>query len=152
MEKKFARHGRNIHNKASDTNPLKWFVYLEEDLLCKKQYVGSTFSITTRWANTKLRCNKRDSDLTGLYKHFRDGCPNDTDDNKTHIRISLIDFLTTTNDKLREAGHRKGNCKCGECDRLRRLEYKRILRLGTFNGESGLNSRDILKNATRVHY
>ena len=93
--RKFAIHGRNIHTKASDPNPLKWFVYLEEDVLCRKQYVGSTFSITTRWANTKLRCNRRDSDQTGLYKHFRDGCPNDTGNSKTHIRISLIDFLIT---------------------------------------------------------
>ena len=116
--RKFAIHGRNIHSKATDSNPMKWFVYLMEDIPCRLQYVGSTVSVTSRWANIKQRCNKRDSDSTGLYKHFRDGCPNDDGTNKQTIRISLIDFMDTTPQKLREAGHKKGNCVCSECDRL----------------------------------
>ena len=99
-----------------------------------------------------IRCNKRDSDATGLYKHFRDGCPHDTGQNKQTIRISLIDFMDTTAGKLIDSGHRKGNCKCSECDKLRKLENKWILRLGTFYGESGLNARNILDSAVRVHY
>ena len=81
--RKFAIHGRNIHMKATESKPLRWFVYLEEDVPCRKQYVGSTMSVTSRWANTKSRCNARDSDLTGLYEHFRDGCPNDDGREKT---------------------------------------------------------------------
>ena len=132
--------------------PFKWFIYLEEDLPCHLQYVGSTVSVTSRWANTKQRCNKRDSDATGLYKHFRDGCPNDTGVSKSTIRISLIDFMDTTTGKLRSAGHKKGNCKCAECDKLRKLENKWILRLGTFYGDSGLNARNILDTAVRVQF
>ena len=38
----------------------------EEDVQCKKKlHVASTNSMTSRWANTKLRCNARDSDITG---------------------------------------------------------------------------------------
>ena len=86
--------------------------------------MGSTVSVTSTLSNTKQRYNKRDSDYTGLYKHFRDGCPNDDGTNKQTIRISLIDFMDTTPQKLREAGHKKGNCVCSECDRLRKLENK----------------------------
>ena len=140
--RKFAIHGRNVHSKATEGSPMKWFVYLEEDLPCHLQYVGSTVSMTSGWANTKMRCNKRDSDATGLYKHFRDGCPNDTGVNKQTIRISLIDFMDTTPAKLLEAGHKKkGNCLCEECDKLKNLELEWILKLGTFYGDSGLNVR-----------
>ena len=54
--------------------------------------------------------------------------------------------------KLGEAAHRKGNNRCSECDRLRQLENKWILRLGTFYGESGLNERNILDSSVRVHF
>ena len=84
-----------------------------------------------KWANTKTRCNKKDSDLTGLYKHFKDGCPNDSGEEKTHVRISLIDHMFTSVEKLENASHKTGNCKCTECDKLRKLELKWILRLGT---------------------
>ena len=118
----------NVHAKVSDKKPLCWFVYLEEDIPCKLQYVGSTISMTGRWANIKSRCNKRDSDLTGLYKHFRDGCPQHTGEGLEHIRVSLIDYMDTDLGKLREAGHRGGNCKCAECDRLRRVEVDTEIR------------------------
>ena len=50
--------------------------------------------------------------------------------------------MDTTKKKLQRANHRKGNCKCTECDKLRRLENIWIMRLGTFHGESGLNARE----------
>ena len=90
--------------------------------------------------------------FTWLYNHFRDGCPNDDGANKQAIRISLVDFMDTTPQKLREAGHKKGNCVCSECDRLRKLENKWILRLGTFFGDSGLNERNTINNAVRVQF
>ena len=109
-------------------------------------------SMPSRWANTKLRCNRCDSDSTGLYLHFKEGCPNDDGDEKMNLRISLIDYLITTDNKLKQCGHKKGNCSCSECEKLRRLELKWILRLGIFNGESGLNSRNIMNSAARVQY
>ena len=51
--------------------------------------------------------------------------------------------MVTTAGKLIDAGHRKGNCKCSECEKLRTLEKKWILRLGTFYGESGFNDKNI---------
>ena len=90
--------------------------------------------------------------MTELYQHFRDGCPNDDGRNKNIIRISLLDFMDTTSEKLLMASHKKGNCKCLECDKLRRLENKWILRLGTFHGESGLNGRNIINAGVRVQY
>ena len=60
--------------------------------------------------------------------------------------------MDTTTGKLKSAGHKKGNCKCAECDKLRKLENKWILRLGTFYGDSGLNARNILDTAVRVQF
>jgi hypothetical protein len=90
--------------------------------------------------------------MTGLYKHFRDGCPYDDGREKKNIRISLIDFIDTTVEKLTRANHKKGNCKCSECDRLRRAENKWIIRLGTFHGDSGLNGRNIINSGVRVQF
>ena len=59
--------------------------------------------MTSRWANTKLRWNAKDSGMTSLYEHFRDGCPNNYGQEKNNIRISFIDFLDTTSEKLHEA-------------------------------------------------
>ena len=61
--------------------------------------------------------------------------------NNQTIRISLIDFIDTTARKIINSGHRKGNCKCSECDELRKLENKW---LGTFYGKCGLNARNVL--------
>ena len=122
-------------------------------MLCLKQYIGSTTDICSRWSSTKSACNKADSNRTGLYKHFQDGCPNGTGRSKTHIRLTLVDFYDTTEDKLTQAGHEPGpQCRCVECNRLKRVEDKRILRMGTFHGDSGLNTRDEFTAVARGNY
>ena len=90
--------------------------------------------------------------MTGLYEHFRDGCPHDDGREKMNIRISLVDFIDTSIEKLNRANHKKGNCKCSECDRLRRADNKWIKRLGTFYGDSGLNGRNIINSGVRVQF
>ena len=88
---------------------------------------------------------------TGLYKHFLDGCPNDT--GQDIIRITLVDFFDTSENKLRQAGHEPGpQCRCVECNGLKRVEDKWILRMGTFHGASGLNRRDELTAVARGNY
>ena len=94
--------------KLSQKIKLRWFVYLLEDMLCLKQYIGSTTDICGRWSNTKSACNKADSNRTGSYKHVQDGCPNDTGQSKSHIRLTLVDLYDTTEDRLRQAGHEPG--------------------------------------------
>ena len=61
--------GHNVHLPATEKIKLTWFVYLEEDTLCGKQYVGSTNSMTHRWANTKLQYRNKNSKETGLEEH-----------------------------------------------------------------------------------
>ena len=51
--------GSNTHLATNVKQKLKWFVYLEEDVVCDLQYVGSTSSMTHRWANTKKKCNDK---------------------------------------------------------------------------------------------
>ena len=151
--RRHAVHGHLVHLKPSQKIKLRWFVYLMEDMLCRKQYIGSTTDVCSRWSNAKSACNKADSNSTGLYKHFQDGCPNDTGAEKSHIRVTLVDFLDTTEDRLRVAGHEPGpQCRCAECQKLKRTEDKWILRMGTFYGESGLNTRDELTAAVRGNY
>ena len=82
-----------------------------------------------------------------------DGCHNDTGVDKDHLRLTLLDFYDTTEEKLRVAGHKSGpQCKCGECKKLLKTENKWILRLGTFNGTSGLNTRDEVKSDVRGNF
>ena len=153
FNKKFAIHGRLIHLKPSVKPKLRWFIYLMEDLGCQLQYVGSTTDICARWAAAKSACNKGTSNSTGLYKHFQEGCPSDGGSDKDQIRLTLIDFLDTSVPKLADAGHISGpQCRCTECNKLKRIEDKWILRLGTFYGASGLNSRDEIVGNVRGNF
>ena len=73
--------GHNVHLPATQKVKTKWFIYLEE---CEHpegiyQYVGSTDSMTHRWANTKSKCKSisRGENVksgTGLEKHVKNGC------------------------------------------------------------------------------
>ena len=152
-KKKFAIHGHLTHLKPSQRPKLRWFIYLMEDLGCVKQYVGSTTDVCSRWAAAKSACNKQNSNSTGLYKHFQSGCPSDTGPDKSNIRITLLDYLDTTEQLLTEAGHTGGpQCRCSQCDKLKRIEDKWIMRLGTFFGDSGLNVRDEIVTNVRVNF
>ena len=82
-----------------------------------------------------------------------EGCPHDTGTDKENLRITLLDFFDTTEQKLRDAGHQSGpKCQCQECGNLLKTENKWILRLGTFFGNSGLNTRDEIKSKVRGGY
>ena len=152
-QRTFAIHGHLTHLPASQKPKLRWFVYLMEDLSCMLQYVGSTIDVCSRWSSTKSALNKANSNSTGLYKHFMDGCRNDTGLSKSHIRLTLIDFLDTTEEKLAAAAHQPGpQCKCTECKKLLKTENKWILRLGTFYGLTGLNTRDEVKSDVRGNF
>ena len=72
---------------------------------------------------------------------------------KEHIRLTLIDFMNTTVERLQVAGHEPGpKCRCAECMTLKRIEDKWIMRLGTFHGEPGLNTRDEIVSAVRGNF
>ena len=99
-----------------------------------------------RWANYKSTCNKENSKSTGLAKHFMDGCPFDKGKEKPTLRYTLIDYYDTTNEKLRLYGHVPGpKCRCNECDHLKSIEDRWIMRIGSLYGISGLNTRDEMK-------
>ena len=149
---KHAIHGHLVHRPAGEKNKLTWFVYLIEDLTCQLQYVGSTQNATQRWSSTKSACNSRNKDNTGLYKHYMNGCPND-DRAQENLRFTLLDSIVTSLQKLEAAKHEAGpKCRCSECLRLKSTEDKWICRLGTFFGQTGLNSRDEIKGKVRCTY
>ena len=51
-------------------------------------------------------CLDENSVNTGLYKHFRDGCPAKTaNTDLDHLRWTLVDHIDVTEDRLVNAGH-----------------------------------------------
>ena len=127
--------------------------FLEEDPPCELQYVGSTISMTHRWANTKRQCKQKNSNGTGLESHFKSGCPYDTGANMFHISITLLDHMDVTHDQLRMKGHKKGaGCRCDICENLKSLENKWICRMGTMHQPHGLNARDEIIKKSRCTY
>ena len=75
FNKRLAIHGKLVHLKPTVKPKLRWFVYLMENTGCRLQYFGSTTDICGRGAVAKSTFNKANSNSTGLYKHFQEGCP-----------------------------------------------------------------------------
>ena len=137
------------HDKAP-IGKVRWFIYSICDLPCNKIIVGSTQDPKLRWANYKSTCNLKKSNATGLCKHFKDGCPNDTGVDKSTLDFTLINFFDTTREQLIKEKHVSGaKCKCSECEKLKELENSWILKVGSFYGSSGLSSRNEIKRKTR---
>ena len=146
--------GHNTHSKATEKPKLKWLIYLEECIHPDGiyQYVGSTNSMTERWANTKNRCLARDSEGTGLYKHHKFGC-SVANPALGNIRISLLEQYNTTVETLRKANHMPGPaCNCSECEKLKQLESKWILRMSFLHFQFGLNSKSELYAKVRASF
>ena len=144
-------HGHLRHDLAI-RDKIRWYIYCIEDLPCHKLIIGSTQNPTERWANYKSTCNKESSKSSGLAKHFMDGCPFDKGKKKETLSFTLIDHYDTTEEKIQNAGHVQGpKCRCQECTNLKNLEDQWILKMGSFYGISGLNSRDEVKSKTRYN-
>ena len=143
-------HGHLVHDHVPE-GKIRWFVYQIVDIPCEKEIIGSTTNPNLRWANYKSCCNRGKSNGTGLCKHFMEGCPNDKGDvHKKNLSFSLVDFFDTTSEKLRKANHLPGpKCRCKECMKLKEIEDKWILKMGSFYGSSGLNRRDEIKKKSR---
>ena len=117
---------------------------------CLAQYVGSTSNIPARFGNHKCNAHMKNSVSCGLAKHFKQGCPHDQNDrNMPQLRISIIDYMNTSEMSLQISKHQNGpQCRCSECEKLKTLEDKWILRLGTYEG-NGLNDRNEIKSKCR---
>ena len=145
-------HGHLAHDHMP-TGKIRWFVYGIKDVPCEKIIIGSTQDPKARWANYKSSCNNQKSNGTGLCKHFMEGCPNDSGQGKTTLDFTLVDYLDTTEEKLVKANHVSGpKCRCMECQKLKDIEDKWILKVGSFYGKSGLNNRNEIKSKTRANW
>ena len=144
--------GNNVHLPATQAKKHQWFVYLEECVHPQGtfQYVGSTDSMTHRWANTKskihsLVAGRSAKAGTGLECHFKAGCQ-EYDEGLKSVRVTLLEHMNTTEESLRSSSHQAGpGCRCRQCNKLKDLEDKWICRLGTFHGDFGLNERDEMR-------
>ena len=145
-------HGHLTHDQPSEHDKIRWYIYSIEDIPCHKQIVGSTTDPPARWRTHKSTCNLKNSNSTGLSKHFKEGCPNDQGKEKTTLDFTLIDYLDTSSTKLIEANHEPGvKCRCSECGRLKSLEDTWIIKLGTFY-DHGFNSRNEIKAKSRANW
>ena len=145
----FKIHGHLAHDHAP-IGKIRWYIYNINDVPCNKQIIGSTQDPKLRWANYKSTCNKRNSRSTGLCSHFMEGCPNDPGPDKMTLDFSLIDFFDTTQEQLKRSNHVQGpKCRCKECQKLKDLEDKWIMKVGSFYGKSALNNRNEIKTKTR---
>ena len=139
---------------AAQKNKLRWFIYCCEDTVCNLQYIGSAVDVCRRWTSTKKACLDCDSVGTGLYKHFKNGCPAGSGGGELkQLKWTIVDFMDTSQEKLASAGHQGGpKCRCTECQKLKSVEDKWICRMGTFYGNNGLNTRDEIKTRSRVNF
>ena len=79
-----------------------------------------------------------------------EGCQNDLGPDKMTLDFSLIDFFDTTEEQLTRSNHVQGSkCRCKECQKLKDLEDKWIMKVGSFYGKSALNNRNEIKTKTR---
>ena len=121
-------------------------------------FIGSTDSMTHRWANTKsvinaLVTNRSSKANTGLEKHFRDGCNVYSGPQLNHVKITLLEHMQLTEEEISRSSHQAGSgCRCSQCRRLLNIEYKWICRMGTYHGKFGLNDRSEMNQKTRVKY
>ena len=154
FQRRHAVAGHNVHLKATEKVKLRWFVYLQECLHPDGiyQYVGSTSSVTERWANTKSKCVAGTTKGSGIEKHFNLGCTAKSD-NLRNIRNTLLEHFDTTSPKLKSANHKPGpGCRCTECSQLKNIEDKWIFRMGTMFGNFGLNNRNEVTNKARAGF
>ena len=151
--------GHNVHLPATQAKKHQWFVYLEECIHPQGtyQYIGSTDSMTHRWANTKSKIHSLVAGRsaragTGLENHFKAGC-SEYDEGLKSVRVTLLEHMNTSDQSLRSSSHQAGpGCRCSQCNKLKDLEDKWICRLGTFHGDFGLNERDEIRRRARGSY
>ena len=152
FKKKVRIHGQ-LHHDYFERGKRRWWVYLIQDTACNKAIIGSTVNPYKRWSSHKSSCNsKGECKQTGLSKHFtmRGGCPNDPGRRKETLNFTLLDYIHVTEEELGRVGHEPGaKCRCQACLRLKNVEDKWILKMGTFYGPWGLNERDEVQAKTR---
>ena len=77
--------------------------------------------------------------------------PGDTGRDKANLSVTLLDYMDVTEEELAAAAHQPGaGCTCKLCSKLKRLEDRWIMRLGSFYFGSGLNDRDEIKQIVRT--
>ena len=77
------------------------------------------------------------------------GCPYDPGREKETLNFTLVDHMDTSEEILSAVGHTKGAyCSCSECRKLKILEDKFILKIGSLYSQ-GLNTRDEIQRKTR---
>ena len=106
--------------------------------------------MTDRWANTKSKINNDKKPGTGLEIHYKEGCSQNFGPDLASVRVTLLEHMDTTNEKLLHSNPKPGpGCRCDECRKLKSMEDKWICRMGSYHGVHGLNDRNEITNKVR---
>ena len=94
--------GHNVHIPATQDIKPRWFIYMEECVHPEGifQYIGSTTSMTDRWANTKSKINSNKKPGTGLETHFKEGCSQNLGPDLASVRVTLLEHMDTNHEQL----------------------------------------------------
>ena len=115
--------GHLVHEPRDKVFKTRWFIYQICDEHCGKTYVESTVDMYGRWAKHKSDCNR------GLSTHFAVGCPGDTDRDKSHLSVTLLDYMDATGEEGQGAQHGGVGYVCTLCRKLKTLEDNWIINL-----------------------
>ena len=139
----------HLSHDYSPRGLIRWYIYTIEDMPCKLLYVGSSQSLVARFSSHKSSCNSENLRLLAWLNTLQmGGCPNDLGRQKETLN-TLVDHMDTSAEKLAAAGHIGGACDCTECYKLKVLEDKFIMRIGSLYTQ-GLNTREEIRRKTRV--
>ena len=143
--------GHLQHEPYDQKHKHRWFIYHIQDKHCDKAYIGSSVDIYSRWSSHKSDIIHKRGHKSGLARHHALGCPGETDQEKSHLELTLLDAMDVNEQMLNAAKHKPGpGCTCSLCNKLKNLEDNWILRVGTFFPPHGLNTRDELKEKVRT--
>ena len=148
---KHAIRGHLVHEDRDKKFKSRWFIYMIYDSTCTKQYIGSTSDINNRWSNHKSDCNHKNNSC-GLSAHFMLGCNGDTEREKLHLNVTLLDYFDVTLEQTVYEKHGGIGCLCKLCDKLKDIENTWIMKIGSYYYPAGLNSREELRRKVRVNY
>ena len=132
----------NVHLQAIQNLKLRWFVYLEEDISCELQYVGSTQSMPQIWANTKkiamiespveqdLRATLKLASLVTMVKTI------------PTLKLHCWNTCMLQRSNCENIHNNSPGCRCAICEKLKSWEDKWTCCMGTMHHPHGLNARD----------
>lgn len=126
-----------------------WVIYLADDMICKRSYVGSTeVSLYSRWTNHKSHI-RNSHGTCGLTKHFLHDRVNHDFERKRN-KLSVFDEILSKQVRVTLIDQLQGEDRTTRKLKDREAYWQSQLR--TFIEYGGLNERDARKEKSKKSY